>query len=252
MSTASDPRSSKFGSTAPLTIGDANPTIQAALIDLDGTLVDSIPDLADAANGMRIEMGLAPLSLPTLTTFVGKGVDNLVRRALAGQLEAPEPDAEAFAVARAAFFRHYHAVNGSKTSIYPGVLEGLATMRAAGLKLAVVTNKPTEFTLPLLERMGLASYFDTVVCGDTCERKKPDPMPVRHACQQLGVVPGRAVTIGDSMNDAQAGQSAGTYVLIVPYGYNEGHDVRTLKVDGIVDSLCEAANWVIQAQTTQT
>ncbi|WP_144630102.1 phosphoglycolate phosphatase [Bordetella genomosp. 13] len=214
--------------------------IEAVLLDLDGTLLDSIPDLADAANAMRVELGLVPLRLDVLATFVGKGVDNLVRRTLAGSLEGELADGDLYARGREAFFRHYHRVNGEKARVFDGVVPGLLAMREQGLKLAVVTNKPTEFTLPLLQRTGLAGFFPVVVCGDTCARRKPDPDQVLHACEQFGVAPGRAVTIGDSINDAQAGRSAGTRVLAVPYGYNEGMDVRMLDVDGIVDTLVDA------------
>jgi len=220
--------------------------ITAALIDLDGTLVDSIPDLAQAANAMRAELDMPALPIATLTTFVGKGVDNLVRRTLAGSLDGPEPDASLFERARDHFFHHYHLVNGTRTTIYPGVVEGLQAMRARGMRLAVVTNKPEQFTLPLLERTGLRPYFDAVVSGDTCERRKPDPMPMAHGCTLLGVDPAQAMAIGDSLNDSQSAQGAGLRVLLVPYGYNEGHDVRTLEVDGIVSSLLEASHWAAQ------
>ena len=217
---------------------------RAALLDLDGTLLDSIPDLAFAANAMRVELGMSPLREDVVATFVGKGVDNLVRRSLAGSLEGADPEPAEFDRARAAFYRHYHLVNGEKAQVYPGVIDGLKQLREQGLKLAVVTNKPTEFTLPLLQRTGLAGFFDAVVCGDTCARRKPDPDQVLHACDLLGVTAPQAVTIGDSLNDAQAGLSAGTPVLVVPYGYNEGKDVRELDVDGIVDTLVDAAQWV--------
>jgi phosphoglycolate phosphatase len=224
-----------------------NPTstpIDAVLLDLDGTLVDSIPDLAQAANAMRADIGLSALPQATIATYVGKGIDKLVERAMAGSMEAPTPGAGPLDVARASFYQHYHAVNGQRTTIYPGVLDGLRAMQAMGLALAVVTNKSTEFTLPLLARTGLAPYFAAVVCGDTCARKKPDPMPFLHACTLLGTTAARSVVIGDSLNDTQAGRAAGAQVLVVPYGYNEGQDVRTLEVDGIVDTLLDAAAWI--------
>lgn len=217
---------------------------QAALLDLDGTLLDSVPDLATAANAMRMELGMPPLREDVIATFVGKGVDRLVQRTLAGAQEHGDLDPDLYARARTSFYRHYHLVNGDKAVIFDGVLDGLKTMRDQGLKMAVVTNKPTEFTMPLLQRTGLAGFFAAVVCGDTCARKKPDPQPMLHACSLLGVSPERAVTIGDSINDSQAGRDAGTRVLVVPYGYNEGVDVRTLDVDGIVSSLVEAAHWI--------
>jgi len=221
--------------------------IKAVLIDLDGTLLDSIPDLSDAANAMRIELGLPALPVDLVTTFVGKGVEHLVRRTLVGNLTDADPDPALFEQGRAVFFRHYHAFNGKRAACYPGVIEGLQALRAQGLRLAVVTNKPEQFTLPLLERTGLAPYFEAVVSGDTCERKKPDPMPMAHACTLLGVAPQAALAIGDSGNDSLSAQAAGLRVLLVPYGYNEGHDVRTLEVDGIVSSLVEASHWVARA-----
>lgn len=219
-------------------------TLQAVLIDLDGTLLDSIPDLAHAANAMRIDMGMTALHQNVVATFVGKGVDNLVRRALAGSLDAADPDPEVFKQARESFNRHYHLVNGDKATIFAGVIEGLKSMRDQGLKLAVVTNKPTEFTIPLLQRTGLAGFFQLIVCGDTCARRKPDPDQMFYACEQLGVSPAQAIVIGDSEHDAKASRAAGIQVLAVPYGYNGGQDVRGLDVDGIVDSIADAAEWI--------
>lgn len=225
-------------------------TFQAALLDLDGTLLDSIPDLAHAANAMRIELGMPALHIDVVATFVGKGVDNLVRRALAGSLHAPDPEPEAFERARTSFYRHYHLVNGDKATVFDGVIEGLKAMREQGLKLAVVTNKPTEFTLPLLERTGLSGFFQEVVCGDTCVRRKPDPDQMFYACERLGVTPQQTVAIGDSVNDALAARAAGMRVLAVPYGYNEGQDVQTLDVDAIVNSIAHAAEWIAEQNAT--
>lgn len=216
--------------------------LEAALFDLDGTLLDTAPDLAMAANAMRIELGLTPLREDIIATFVGKGMENLVRRVLAGRLQV-DPD-RSVAAELALFERCYHAVNGDRVRIFDGVLEGLQAMRQSGLSLAVVTNKPTAFTLPLLEQTGLRNLFAAVVCGDTCAQKKPHPMPVQHACDLLGIKPLGAVLIGDSINDAIAARAAGCAVLAVPYGYNEGRDVITLDVDGIVATIPEAAAWI--------
>ena len=213
------------------------------LIDLDGTLVNSIPDLADATNAMRAEMGLPQLPLDVIATYVGKGAENLVRRALSVQVNQT-PDDEMVAAGLAAFKRHYSMVNGAKSAVYEGVIEGLSHLRDAGLRMAVVTNKPAEFTHPLLAACGLVNFFDHIVCGDTCEEKKPHPMPLLHACALLELPPEQVVMIGDSANDALAAQSAGITVLAVPYGYNEGQDVQNMKVDGIVDSVFAAARWV--------
>lgn len=226
-------------------------TFQAVLIDLDGTMLDSIPDLAHAANAMRIEMGMPVLHQDVVATFVGKGVDNLVRRALAGSLHAADPEPAKFDRARESFYRHYHLVNGDKATVFDGVIEGLKAMREQGLKLAVVTNKPTEFTLPLLARTGLAGFFQLVVCGDTCARRKPDPDQMFYACEQLGVTPAQTVAIGDSVHDAHASRAAGIRVLAVPYGYNGGQDVQGLDVDGIVTSIAEAAEWIARQNSKQ-
>jgi len=219
-------------------------TFRAVLLDLDGTLLDSVPDLALAANAMRIELGMPVLREDVIATFVGKGADNLVRRALSGSLQDADPEPALFDQARASFYRHYHLVNGDKATVFDGAIDGLKAMRDQGLKLAVVTNKPTEFTLPLLQRTGLAGFFQEVVCGDTCARRKPDPDPMLFACERLNVKAAQAVAIGDSINDAQAGRAAGMHVLAVPYGYNEGQDVHGLDVDGIVASIVEAAQWI--------
>lgn len=216
--------------------------LHAVLFDLDGTLVDSVPDLAYAVNAMRVDLGMAPLREDVIATYVGKGVENLVHRALAASMdEATEH--ERFPEALASFRHAYHMINGEKTRIFDGVIEGLQAMRAQGLKLAVVTNKAAEFTGPLLKNIGLHAFFDVVVSGDTVERKKPDPMPMLYACEQLGVAPADALVIGDSMNDASSGRAAGCTVLLVPYGYNEGRDIRSIEADGIVASIKEAADW---------
>ena len=226
-----------------------NPTLyKAALIDLDGTLVDSIPDLAMAANAMREELGMDELPLDLLSHYVGKGMDNLITRILAGQLDAPEPDTQLFEQAKQAFKRHYHQLNGVHSQVYPGVVAGLQRLQAMGLQLAVVTNKPHEFTLPLLERTDLYKYFDVVVSGDTCPEKKPHPLPLFYACQELDIHESEAFFIGDSLNDAQAAQAAQMPVLILPYGYNEGRPVEDLQVNAIIDTIIEASDWLIKQQ----
>jgi len=224
---------------------------KAALLDLDGTLMDTVPDLALAANAMRVEMGMTPLREDVIATFVGKGLDNLVLRTLGGSLDPADPKPALYARARESFSRHYHLVNGDKATVFNGVIEGLKAMRDQGLKLAVVTNKPTEFTIPLLQRTGLAGFFQEIVCGDTCERRKPDPDQMFYACERLGVTPAQAIAIGDSVNDAQAGRAAGIHVLAVPYGYNEGQDVHGLDVDGIVASIADAAEWIARKNAAQ-
>lgn len=217
----------------------------SVLLDLDGTLLNTIPDLTDAVNAMRLEMSLPPLRQDVVATFVGKGSEVLVRRALADELAGCEAPVEPQRLAQGLelFYQCYHVVNGDKTVVYQGVLDGLRSFRDHGVKMAVVTNKPGEFTEPLLVRTGLAGFFDHAVSGDTCTRKKPDPMPLQHACELLDAQPQETLVIGDSRNDVQAARAAGMAVVAVPYGYNEGQGVQSLNADAIVSSIDEAARW---------
>jgi phosphoglycolate phosphatase len=218
--------------------------IKAVTIDLDGTLLDTIPDLAAAANMMLTELGRPPLDIEVIRTFVGKGITRLVERTLDAD---GSPDQALLARALPIFERCYMQVNGRHTTIYPGAKEGLDRLRAQGFPLACVTNKSGRFTLPLLDNVGLASYFKTVVSGDTLERKKPEPDPLLHAAAVLDIAPRDMLMIGDSLNDTQAARAAGCPVFCVTYGYNEGHDVRDLDTDALVDSLVEAAALIEKA-----
>jgi phosphoglycolate phosphatase len=217
--------------------------VKAVMIDLDGTLLDTIPDLAAAANGMLSALGMPLLPEARIRDFVGKGINNLIERTLTNDMNG-KPDAALFARALPLYEKSYHAINGKHTTIYPGVREGLDLLRAQGYPLVCVTNKVERFTLPLLDFVSMADYFRCVVAGDTLPQRKPDPAPLLHACRQLDVAPGDMLMIGDSMNDAQAARAAGCPVFCVTYGYNEGHDVRTLDVDAIVSSLVEAAQLI--------
>ncbi|MGL4406798.1 MAG: phosphoglycolate phosphatase [Zoogloea sp.] len=210
--------------------------IKAVLFDLDGTLVDSIPDLAEACHRMMLDLGRPPHSVERVRTFVGKGMLNLVRRCLGADENTPQAEIDA-AVAR--FRHHYAQVNGEQSLLYPGVREGLEQLQAAGLPLACVTNKPEEFTFTLLEKLDLARYFAATVGGDTLPHKKPHPAPLQHACAALGVAVQQALMVGDSANDAQAAQACGMPVVLVPYGYSEGVLVDSIKCDGLVSSLIE-------------
>ena len=220
-------------------------TVRAVTIDLDGTLLDTIPDLAAAANFMLAELGYAPLALERIRTFVGKGIPRLVERALTAA--AGEVECTLLQRALEIFERHYVVTNGRHTTIYPGAKEGLARLRDRGFPLACVTNKSARFTHPLLETIGLAPYFEEVVSGDTLPLKKPDPAPLLHACEALNVKPSDMLMIGDSLNDTQAARAAGCPVFCVTYGYSEGHDVRELDSDALVDSLLEAVGLIEKA-----
>ncbi len=205
--------------------------------DLDGTLLDTIADLAEACRLMLAEIGEPPRTQAEVHTFVGKGMAVLVERCLTHD---EPPTAEALHEAIESFKRHYAAVNGKLTQIYPGVLDGLKAWKGAGLKMGVVTNKPGMFTEALLERMGMTDYFDVIVSGDTTAYKKPHPEPLLHACRLFDVRPERNLHIGDSQNDIEAARAAGCPVYCVPYGYNEGAPVRAEDCDGLVANL-EAA-----------
>ena len=219
--------------------------IQAAIIDLDGTMLDTAPDFHVAVNRMRTDLGLGPLAMETIVNFVGKGSENLMRRVLA--VDYSEDDVELyFAQALESYQYHYQTINGNHATLYPGVIEGLVALKDKGLRLACVTNKPIAFALPLLEKKGLRDYFELVYGGDSLPRKKPDPLPLLQVCQDFQLLPAQVVAIGDSSNDAVAARAAGCRVLNVPYGYNHGEPIHEVDSDGIVSSLLEAAQQISQ------
>jgi len=214
--------------------------IRAALIDLDGTLLDTAPDLAAAANATLAGLGLGALEAARVRDFVGKGIAVLVRRSLEAAL-GRAPDDALLERAQALFAPHYARLNGAASQPFPGAAAGLAAMRANGLKLACVTNKLLRFTAPLLEKAGLAASFDAVVTSDLAGARKPDPAVFRYACGRLGVAAAEACAIGDSANDSQAARAAGCRFLLVPYGYREGLELAAIPNDGVVATLEEAA-----------
>lgn len=220
--------------------GNPLATVRAAIIDLDGTMVHTAPDFQVAINRMRADLGLAPLTVDTVIEFVGKGSENLMRRVLAVDFDADEVERR-FAPALASYQRHYLDINGDYSRVYDGVHEGLAEMKARGLRLACVTNKPIAFARPLLEKTGLAGYFELVYGGDSLPKKKPDPLPMLTVCRDFALEPFEVVAIGDSSNDADAARAAGCRSLTVPYGYNHGQPVHSIDSDGIVATLFDAA-----------
>jgi len=217
------------------------------IFDLDGTLLDSAPDLAFAANRMLAALGMPGRDLALLASFIGKGIPRLVERSLAGTLDGT---ADAALVARALplYERFYGEESGRRTSVYPGVAEGLEMLERKGLPLACVTNKAERFTHALLADKGLAHFFSVVVGGDTLPRKKPDPLPFRHVCERFGVASREVLVVGDSRNDVAGARAAGCPVICVPYGYSEGEPVASLEGDAIVASLVEAARIVIASR----
>lgn len=222
--------------------------VRGVIVDLDGTMVDTAGDFHAAVNAMLLALmhqhpghgEIAPMSQPEIVSFVGKGSENLIRRVL----DARFPPAQAnglFADALAHYNREYLRINGQFAAVYPGVHEGLAALKGAGLRLACVTNKPHSFTEPLLAKTGLAPYFELVYGGDAFAFRKPDPLPLLKVCEAFRLQPADMLAIGDSENDAQAARAAGMGVLLVPYGYNHGNPVQAVDADGIVDSLVKAA-----------
>lgn len=221
-----------------------NHAVDTVLFDLDGTLVDSMPDLAYCSNQSLAELGHSTLPDETLSTFVGKGLDRLIIRFLANDIEAETADPQLFQQAKEIFKRHYHATNGEFSVLYPNVLEGLKSLKSMGLKLGLVTNKPMEFTVPLVEKKGIDSFFDVLVGGDSCEHKKPHPAPIFYALEKLNSDPESSVFVGDSLNDALAAKAAGMPCLMLPYGYNEGQAINKPESGDLVDDLMAVAAWV--------
>lgn len=220
------------------------PAIKAVLIDLDGTLLDTVLDLHAAADAMLADLGRPPVAVADIRAYVGRGIPNLVKRVLAGTLDAADDPAPPPEQALASFKHHYAHFNGRRATPFPGVMDGLDAFKAKGLPLGVITNKAQAFTLPLLERTGLAPYLSVIVSGDSLPKPKPDPMPLVWACGRLNVSPADTLMIGDSVHDFHAGRAAGCRTFLVPYGYNEGQDVRGLECDAIVSSLVEAATLI--------
>jgi phosphoglycolate phosphatase len=213
---------------------------RAVLIDLDGTLIDTAPDIAAAANATLATLGLAALEIGQVRSFIGEGLAVLVRRSLAVRMSADEAERK-LAPALEEFERHYVAANGQYSSLYPGVKEALRAMRAAGLKTGCVTNKLFRFAEPLLARFQLLELLDTVIGGDSTGAKKPDPAPVLEACRRLATAPADAVLIGDSAHDAQAARAAGMPFVAVPYGYGSLEELRDAER---IEGLAQAAEFL--------
>ena len=207
--------------------------ITAAIVDLDGTMVDTLGDFVAAVDATLREMALARVTPDFIERSVGQGSEHLVRCVLAEAGGAPSRYDEAFAI----YQRHYGLVNGRHSAVFPGVVEGLQRLATRGLRLACLTNKPGAFAQSLLAAKQLDGYFEVVFGGDAFERKKPDPLPLLRTCAALGVEPARTLMLGDSRNDAQAARAAGCPVVLVTYGYNHGEPVRPELADALIDRL---------------
>jgi phosphoglycolate phosphatase len=216
------------------------------LIDVDGTLVDSVPDLAYCVDAMMDRLGRPPYGEAVVRNWVGNGVERLVRRALIGQLDG-EPEEADFERALPVFLDLYRENTSGRSHLYPGIREGLDYLKAAGYRLGCVTNKAAQFTEPLLRDLGVRDDFEIVVSGDTLPRKKPDPLPLLHAAEHFRVSPSDALMVGDSVSDVKAARAAGFSIVCMSYGYNHGMDIRSAEPDAVIDSLVEIKGLLEQA-----
>lgn len=223
-----------------LQIRSALTQVRAAIIDLDGTMLDTMGDFLVAINAMRADLTLAPLTKSRIQNMVGKGSEHLIRQVLA--VDFSEVDVELqLDTAMQSYQRHYLSINGLHSTLYPEVHEGLRAMQAQGIRLACVTNKPLNFAIPLLQQKSLHPYFEVIYGGDSFAHKKPHPEAMLQVASDFVLAPDRIVAIGDSSNDALAARAAGCWSLIVPYGYNHGQAVQQIDSDGIVETLLCAA-----------
>ena len=219
---------------------------KAAIVDLDGTMVDTLGDFEVALNRTLADLDLPPVTQALVEHTVGKGSEHLIRSVLAHQLALPTTQTRAargvdtlYEPAWQRYQHHYQQINGQHSDVYPGVPEGLQALRDAGLQLACLTNKPLAFARNLLATKGLAGHFSQVFGGDSFARKKPDPLPLIKTCEALGTAPRATLMVGDSSNDAQAGHAAGCGVVLVTYGYNHGQPIRQTPALAWVDALTD-------------
>ncbi len=217
--------------------------VKMVMIDLDGTLIDTVPDLAAAANRMLADLGRPAWDEVHYRKWIGNGVPRFVKRALTGEMMT-EPDAALFEQALAIFRKHYGAAVADRSRPYAGVVEALERLAAMGFSLACITNKAEAFTIPLLKQLDLYKYFKLVLSGDSLPKQKPDPLPLLHACRHFGITPDHGVLVGDSSNDVAAARAVGMPVICVTYGYNHGHDIRDSHPDAVVDSLADVPQYL--------
>ena len=230
--------------------------IHAVIVDLDGTMVDTLGDFEEALNRTLADLDLPPVARALIERTVGKGSEHLIRSVLSHQLALPEVTGLSnvcsarsvdtlYDPAWQRYQHHYRRINGQFSAVYPGVVDGLMALRSRGLKLACLTNKPLAFAQALLQAKALDGHFGWVFGGDSFERKKPDPMPLLGVCTAMGEAPAQTLMVGDSQNDAQAARAAGCPVALVSYGYNHGEPIAAVSHDLLLDSLAELAGRVL-------
>ncbi len=208
------------------------------LIDLDGTLIDTVPDLTEAIDGMMLQLDLPLRGEEKVRTWVGNGIECLVKRALLDSFHG-EPEKALFQSALKLFNNLYANVNGHHSVLYPGVQNGLDWLKSQDTVLACITNKAEQFTSPLLKALNIKQYFQLVISGDTLAKKKPDPLPLLYVAKFFKIEAHDALMLGDSINDVQAARAAGFKIICVNYGYNHGEDIRTAKPDAVISSFAQ-------------
>ena len=211
-------------------------TPELVLLDLDGTLVDTLPDIAACVNRTLTRLGLPERPAAAIRDWIGNGLEQLLHRALTNAAEG-EAEAGLHARAQAEFTRLYRADVCHLSRCYPGVHEGLDALRRRNIQLGCVTNKAGQFVRPLLQKLKLLDAMSIIIAGDTLPKKKPDPLPLLHAAAALQKAPGRSLMVGDSVTDVRAARAAGVPIVCVSYGYHRGRDIRETKPDAVIDSL---------------
>lgn len=217
---------------------------ELVLIDLDGTLIDSVPDLAYCVDEMMKQLDMPIRGEAAVRNWVGNGVQRLTERALINAVDGM-PDQNLMDKAYPIFLELYKHNYSQRSCVYDGVKEGIAWMQEQGYRVACVTNKAEAFTVPLLKDKALYDLFELVVSGDTCAEKKPHPMPLLHAAKALGADPTKSLMLGDSRSDVKAARAAEFNIFCMTYGYNHGEDIRDYNPDVIMDSFMELPDYLI-------
>ena len=211
------------------------------MIDVDGTLVDSVPDLAFCIDEMMQKLGLQKWGEDKVRHWVGNGVPKLVERALSGELEG-RPIKEVFDVAYPIFLDLYEDNNAQRSYLYDGVREGLDYLKSQEYQLGCVTNKSEQFTHPLLKALGILNDFKIIISGDTLAKRKPDPMPLLYCAEHFNLKPEECLMLGDSVSDVKAARAAGFDIICMSYGYNHGNDIADENPDLVIDSMSQLSD----------
>ncbi len=216
-------------------------TPELVLLDLDGTLVDSIPDLAWSVNQTLLELSLPERDILSIRNWVGNGLEKLLHRSLTDNFDG-EAEAVLFEKAMSIFMAVYSDNMCNLSTCYPGVVEGIAQLKEKEITLGCVTNKRGEFVGPILETLGLMNDMSIVIAGDTLAKKKPDPLPLLHAADHFDIDPVLSLMVGDSESDVKAARAAGFQIVCVSYGYNHGRDIQETNPDAVIDSIADLAS----------